>query len=232
MNNVVLDETQLLLLKRFIKQKGIKEEDVIHEILDHLACKVEELMTEHIYLSFEKAVEKSYYSFGFNGFNQMKRQYEKSLNRIVWNEYKKSLPKVMFSRLMVGLFLWCTIQFVLLLFIQKHQIYDELSIHLSYTILASMLVIFGIRFYSNMIAKDGLADYSFDNNIKLWQKKVIKLPRVDFLGLPFIYGIIFLKLEAHYYLIIFLLFSLLGLLNSLMRKETMKRMNLKFETIF
>lgn len=228
MDKVILDEMQLLQLKRFIRIKGIKEEDVILEILDHFACKTEELMNEDIYLPFEKATEAAYYSFGNNGFKNMSLQYEKRLKRLVWTEFKPALGKVMHSKLIVCSFIWCTTLFTLIYFIELHKIESWLHEFVTYSAGISMLIFYVIRFHSSMIAKDGLGDYNYDKNLKMWQKKVVKMPKVDGLFMLVIFALPILKFDPDYFILSFMTMAFLGLANSLARKETMKRINLKF----
>ncbi len=232
MNKIVLDETQLLQLKKFIISKGIKEEDVIHEILDHFACKVEEVMNDNIYLSFEKAIEHAYFSFGYNGFKKISLQYEKRMTQMVWTEFKPALLKVMQSKLIVCSFVWCTSLFMLMFYIEWNKIENRMHEFVTYSAVISFIIFNAIRFHGSMIAKDGLADMAFDKNIKMWQKKVIKMPRIDSLNLLFILSFILLKVDPNYFIIIFMTLSLGGLLNSFTRKETMKRMNNKLNNRF
>lgn len=228
MNKILLDDTQLLQLKRFIILKGIKQEDVIHEILDHFACKVEELVNENAYLPFEKAVEQAYYSFGYNGFQKMTEQYEKRLKKILWKEFKSALPTVLQTKLVAVSFVWCLALFLMMHYLELNKIEGWRHEMLTYSSMASLILFLGIRFYGSLIAKDGLADFNFDQNIKLWQKKVIRMPRVDSLFLPIIFSIPFLKIKPSYWIIFYTVIAFLSLLNGLTRKETMKRMAFKF----
>ena len=161
MNKILLDDTQLLQLKRFIILKGIKQEDVIHEILDHFACKVEELMNENIYLPFEKAVEQAYYSFGYNGFQKMTEQYEKRLKKMVWKEFKSALPTVLQTKLVVASFVWCLALFMMMHYLELNKIEGWRHELVIYSSMATMFIFMGAHFYSSLIATDGLADSNF-----------------------------------------------------------------------
>lgn len=229
MDKVVLNEMQILQLKRFIRLKGIKEEDVIHEILDHFACKTEELMTENILLPFDKASEEAFYSFGYNGFRQMSSQYEKRMQRMVWGEFKKALQEVLQTRFIIVSTIWCIAIVIFTYYLNIHPTYNWLDEWMIYVSGISMLVFFGFRFYSTLIAHDGLADLSFDKNIKMWEKKVIKMPKIDQLNLLLMFFLFIFKLSASYYVSIWMLMGYSGLLNSLARKETMKRMTWKLQ---
>lgn len=230
MNKILLDDSQLLQLKRFILIKGIKEDDVIHEILDHFACKVEELLNENIYLSFEKAVEQAYFSFGYNGFQKMSEQYEKRIKRIVWKEFKNALPDVLKTKLVVISSAWCLALFTELQYVEYHKIEGWRSDILSLSSLATMLILMGVNFYISVIVKDNLTDYHFDKNIKMWQKKVVRMPKIESLGLPLIFLVIFLKPGYSFIMLFYILLALFSLINSLARKETMKRMSFRFNT--
>jgi hypothetical protein len=230
MNRITLDQNQLLQLKRFIIINGIKEEDVICEILDHFACKVEELLNENMYLSFEKAVDQAYYSFGYNGFKKMREQYEKRLKIIAWAEFKSALPTILKTKLVVLSFAWCVAFFAALQYVEYHKIEGWRSDIFSLSSLATMLILMGVNFYISVIVKNNLTDYHFDKNIKMWQKKVVKMPKIESLGLPLIFLMIYLKPGYSSIMLFYNLLALFSLINSLTRKETMKRMAFKFNT--
>jgi hypothetical protein len=88
MDKIILSEEQLIALEKFIQKRGIKEPDVIAEILDHFACKVEELMTEYPHNNFETAVRRAHQSFGTTGFRTLAKAYEDGLSNEIWHVYK------------------------------------------------------------------------------------------------------------------------------------------------
>lgn len=228
MDKIILDEMQLLQLKRFIRiEEGIKEADVVDEILDHLACKTEEVMNQDIFLSFEKAVQAAYYSFGYGGLKLMAKQYEKKMKRLAWKEFKHALPIVMHTKRIIW---YCAIYLVLFattVFIKSTSFDDSVDEIMTFILLFTSLSFYGIQFYRSFISKNDLADYAFDKNILMWQKKVVRMPRIDSIFLLFIFAMPLLKLNAHYYLLIFTTMSFLSLVNSFAKEETMKRMKLK-----
>jgi cation transport ATPase len=79
-----LTPTQLDKLDAFILQKGIFYTEVREEILDHLACAVEEKMAQDPSLSFERAIDPAYASFGISGFLDI----EKSIQERIFKEIK------------------------------------------------------------------------------------------------------------------------------------------------
>lgn len=97
MDNITLNEEQLWQLRRFIIKRGIKEADVIHEVLDHFACKVEEIISLHPNTPFERAMNLAHQSFGSSGFRPIVAQYEKQLEKVLWKEYKTSLKETILS---------------------------------------------------------------------------------------------------------------------------------------
>ncbi len=228
MDKIILDEMQLLQLERFIRiEEGIKEADVVDEILDHLACKTEEMMNQDIFLSFEKAVQAAYYSFGFGGLKLMGKQYEKRMKKVVWKEFRHAIPSVLQSKMIIWCFTVSTLLFALTIFVEACRINNWLHQLLSFSLALTMLTFYSIQFYSSFISKKGLADYAFDKNILMWQKKIVRLPRIDTLYLLFFLVLPFIKLNPHFFLLIFLIMSLLSLVNSRAKEETMNRMKLK-----
>ena len=62
---------QLNDTKKFIKKKGYTEPDLLIEILDHVACLVEEKMKSQPEIGFQTALNVTYSSFGIWGFSKL-----------------------------------------------------------------------------------------------------------------------------------------------------------------
>lgn len=90
-----LSKDQIEQLKRMISKKGYVFIDVQYEILDHVACKIEELLEEHPTLSLEDAFRKVHSSFGIFGFSTLEESYMRSIQSRVkkyfWQEMKDFL---------------------------------------------------------------------------------------------------------------------------------------------
>lgn len=89
---VQLTKEQIDKLAAFTQLKRVNFYDVQLELVDHLASKMEELMEQDSTLSFEKALDKVYSSFGIYGFakvvEEKQRSIEKLANRMWWQEIK------------------------------------------------------------------------------------------------------------------------------------------------
>jgi hypothetical protein len=87
-----LSTDQITALKKLIFKKGYSEIDVQYEILDHVACKVEELLEEQPALKIEDAFQKVHASFGIFGFLEVEESYKKvietRLRKYFWMELK------------------------------------------------------------------------------------------------------------------------------------------------
>lgn len=83
-----LNKTELKELLAFIEHKGYTFVDVQLEILDHFACKVEELMTENPTLNLQGAMVQAHQSFGAMGFSEIEDSFDLGLQ----NKFVKSLP--------------------------------------------------------------------------------------------------------------------------------------------
>jgi len=85
-----LTKVQIEQLKKMISKKGYVHIDVQYEILDHVACKIEELLEEGPTLSLEDAFRKVHSSFGIFGFSTLEESYTKSIHARVkkyfWQE--------------------------------------------------------------------------------------------------------------------------------------------------
>lgn len=74
-----LTKAELGILMDFIRSKGYHYVDVQLEILDHFACKVEELMSSDAGMYFNRAIDLAYASFGEAGFGSVAASYELNL---------------------------------------------------------------------------------------------------------------------------------------------------------
>jgi len=87
-----LTKDQIEQLKKMISRKGYPYIDVQYEILDHVACKIEELMAQDSKLSLEAAFAKVHASFGIFGFSSLEESYlnliQKKFTRYYWEEIK------------------------------------------------------------------------------------------------------------------------------------------------
>lgn len=92
---IILDADQLAVLKRYIKARGFRDPAVVIEILDHFACKVEELMIHHPSLALETAMQRAHASFGVAGFRPMVVAYEQELATEYKLRYKAGLKETL-----------------------------------------------------------------------------------------------------------------------------------------
>ncbi|MCH7408253.1 hypothetical protein MM239_02510 [Belliella sp. DSM 111904] len=76
-----LDKDQIDQLKKLISYKGYPEVDVQYEILDHVACKVEELIASNPKLSIGDAFQKAHATFGIFGFSALEESYKKMIEK-------------------------------------------------------------------------------------------------------------------------------------------------------
>ena len=76
-----MQPAELEALKSYIASRGFKDEGTGQEILDHFACKVEELLSADPSTSFEAAVAKAHASFGIRGFRDLADGYAQRLER-------------------------------------------------------------------------------------------------------------------------------------------------------
>ncbi len=87
-----LSTEQLNQIKAFIKKKGYSEPDIQMELLDHLACGIEERLPHS---DFDKALRDTYKSFGIFGFSDfvdgINKAHQKAMQTKVWAFLKKCL---------------------------------------------------------------------------------------------------------------------------------------------
>ncbi len=92
-----LNKEQITQLKKLISYKGYPEIDVQFEILDHVACKVEELMEHNPKLSLPDAFQKVHASFGIFGFSELEESYKKMIGKRIRCNYFQELKHFFFS---------------------------------------------------------------------------------------------------------------------------------------
>lgn len=97
MDSKVLSREQLQLLVKFIHSRGFKEHVVVLEILDHFACKVEEILVTEREMPFDAAMKKAHESFGVMGFKPIAEsfheQVKKKYSRLYWSNFRALLAR-------------------------------------------------------------------------------------------------------------------------------------------
>ena len=87
-----LTKDQITTLKKLISYKGYPEIDLQYEILDHVACKVEEMLDKNPSLALDDAFRMVHSEFGVFGFLDLAESYTKSIEkryqRFFWEEFK------------------------------------------------------------------------------------------------------------------------------------------------
>lgn len=177
MDNITLDEEQLRQLRQFIMKRGIKEVDVVNEILDHFACKVEEILSTEKNMPFERAMHLAHQSFGASGFRPLVAEYEKQLEKVIWKEYKTSLQETISSP---EVFLSIFSAFAFYLFIthvplswNSHWLFDIEF----WAIAFSSFAFIATKIYFNEKIKRQFGVNLFKvNNLEYWQKISLTLP--------------------------------------------------------
>ena len=110
-DKVKLTPEQITLLKDFIRKRGFNDALQINEILDHFACKVEEVLTEDNTLNLKQAMQKAHNSFGVMGFHPIAEALGKGLSlkykQIYWKYVRQLItsPKWILVFMLV-FFLW------------------------------------------------------------------------------------------------------------------------------
>ncbi|MDN3205789.1 hypothetical protein [Algoriphagus sediminis] len=92
-----LSPGQIDSLKKLISYKGYPEIDVQYEILDHVACRVEELMNQNPKLSLNEAFAKAHGEFGVFGFSELEESYKKVIQKRVIKNFSVELKDLFTS---------------------------------------------------------------------------------------------------------------------------------------
>jgi len=92
-----LSKQQIEQLKPMISKKGYPEIDVQYEILDHVACKVEEMMEGNPKLSLADSFQKVHASFGIFGFSGLEESYKGMIQKRLWGYFWKEIRQLFTS---------------------------------------------------------------------------------------------------------------------------------------
>lgn len=84
---MTLTPQQLEYIRSFISKRGFTALDLQMEIIDHVACRTEELLTQQPTLCFEEAVTRTHHEFGIFGFSTLEDAMQKSLSRKYRNQF-------------------------------------------------------------------------------------------------------------------------------------------------
>src|SRR5690606_25503809 len=88
-----LTPQQLEYIRSFISKRGFTALDLQMEIIDHVACRVEELRSENPALAFEEAVAQTHREFGVFGFSTLEEAMMKSLTQKYRNQSALELKR-------------------------------------------------------------------------------------------------------------------------------------------
>jgi len=155
MDSITLTDNQLTTLRAFINRRGFKDELVVEEILDHFACKVEELMGADPGISFEDAMTRAHKSFGVSGFLPLAQAFEKQLEQkysLLYRQYIKKLlttPKYLLALIPTA---YLFFKGVVWLEEQHHLVFGSINF--------VMLIIWVVFFISQLIVLKKLGQLS------------------------------------------------------------------------
>jgi len=88
-----LSKQQLEHLRPFIRQQGFTAVDLQMEIIDHVACSIEEKMGEDPAVTFEEALQQTHAEFGVFGFRTLKEAMTNSLRKKYFRQMSLELKQ-------------------------------------------------------------------------------------------------------------------------------------------
>lgn len=141
MNSTYLTDDQILKLFKFVQSKWVEYIDVQHEIVDHLACGIEDQLRINPKMSFEDALTLEYSKFPLTGFIHFVETKEKEYRRFWKNKminrlkYYGRLPN-----LAIPLLIMSFVFFFISVVLKNNPVLFELS--LTVKILCFLSVIF------------------------------------------------------------------------------------------
>lgn len=107
MDKIKLSQEQLKELKYFIYGRGFREPEVMMEILDHFACKVEDKLSVNPGMKLDVAMKEAHNEFGYSGFYSIKASLDvftrKRYKNVYWAQVKMILKNIPVMLLLAGL---------------------------------------------------------------------------------------------------------------------------------
>ena len=88
-----LNKQQLEYIRTFVRQQGFTAIDLQIEIIDHVACSIEEKLGENPALTFEEALQQTHAAFGVSGFGELKAAMAKSLREKYFGQMSLELKR-------------------------------------------------------------------------------------------------------------------------------------------
>lgn len=86
-----LSDEQISFLKDYIRKRGFVNAIEIQEILDHFACKVEEVLELHPTLTLQQAMLQAHTSFGVKGFEPLVAAFKRNQTALYRKTYFTTL---------------------------------------------------------------------------------------------------------------------------------------------
>ena len=87
----VLNSAQIEQAQAFIRSRGFTHIEVEMEILDHVACAVEQLLAKDPEMPLDEAIQKVHASFGVMGFSVFEDEVKASLGKRIMRMYRNYL---------------------------------------------------------------------------------------------------------------------------------------------
>lgn len=225
MHPITLNQEQLEELRKFIYARGIRDTDVVNEVLDHFACKMEELLNgAEAALPFERLMVLAHQSFGPTGFRPLVARYEQQIEKVMWRCFKEEFKKVLLQPQIIGasLLIALSINYLPLERINTFQIciFDfSLVAFLFIALFASI-----VQFIQN---KRILARLKKDQDAlgqnEYWQRITLSIPRLSILSVLILNITLSWNINA-INLIILLSLLLLSIIRSLAVQQTYNRL--------
>ncbi|MCC6186848.1 MAG: hypothetical protein IT256_06825 [Chitinophagaceae bacterium] len=226
-----LTEAQLAELKKFITKRGMREPDVVNEILDHFACKIEELMSKEPNLPFEEAKDLAHKSFGSTGFRPITKAYEEGLDKIVCATYKRSLKSVLLSPQILFFLLFAILSVYVLKMIpenfQKHWLF---GIQFWIAMIPALAFLGASTFYNYNTKRKLFRQWRQKEKLNLWEMKSMGVQTHVFMiiGTQFFIGDFSDKPVPFAFYIFATAICFLSFINAMAQYKTMMKMKEQF----
>jgi hypothetical protein len=177
-----LTKDQITTLKKLISYKGYPEIDVQYEILDHVACKVEELLDKDPRLALDNAFRKVHSEFGIFGFSTLEESYKKSIEKRYYRYFLEELKTLFTSYRIIYPLVSALILYWLSATTRPFGFDLSLPIWLGFFFISSLIILFIIHSKSNKELKNYASYKSAFNSFAFLNF----LMQINFFGMRFL----------------------------------------------
>ncbi|KAA5537298.1 hypothetical protein F0919_06395 [Taibaiella lutea] len=173
-----IKEMKLFIISR---SKRFEEPSILIEILDHFACKTEEILSEDKSISFRDAMQKAHHSFGVKGFAPIAAAWEAHTFKRYKAWRKQEIRNIVFSLHVLGISAFSLLAAKIFLMLNASQLLPTHGLE----IMLPIMIIYSITVYPVITKKSAgnkhplLYEKALEANYSIFVILVILIPLIN-----------------------------------------------------